>query len=114
MTERDPHVHVEVNLHADTAVRDVMASTFGLAGDLPSLVATGCGLEVPHAMTSPRPESVTCLPCRRHAHHRHLRLAEEVERIARMPGMSAESSEGAVRAAQRHRDTAARFLNPDD
>lgn len=114
MTERDPHIHVEVNLHAGTAVRDVMASTFGLAADLPSLVTTGCGLEVPHAMTSPRPGSVTCLPCRRHAHHRHLRLADEVERIARMPGMSPESTEGATRAAQHHRETAARFLSPSD
>ncbi|MFC6880064.1 MULTISPECIES: hypothetical protein [Actinomadura] len=111
MSESDPHIHVEVNLHADTAVRDVMASTFGLAGDLPSLVNTGCGLEVPHAMTSARPESVTCLECRRHAHRRHLRLADETERIGRMPGMSAEISDGAVQAGKRHRDLAMRFVS---
>lgn len=109
MSERDPHVHVEVNLHADVAVRDLMASTFGLVGDLPSQVTTGCGVQVPRVMTSARPESVTCLDCRRHAHRQHLRLAEEAERIGRMPGMSADSGDVALRAAQQHRDIAARF-----
>ncbi|MEV5824979.1 hypothetical protein AB0L25_05325 [Spirillospora sp. NPDC052242] len=113
MSDGDPHVHVEVNLHADAAVRDLMASTFGLAGDLPSRVTTGCGLRVPYAMTSPRPESVTCPACRRHAHRRHLRLADEAERIGRMPGMSAGDGAGAVGAARRHREIAERFLGAE-
>jgi hypothetical protein len=113
VSERDPHIHVEVNLHADAAVRNMVASTFGLAGDLPSLVTTGCGLQVPYAMTSPRPESVTCLACCEHAHRQHLRLADEVERLGRMPGMSFDSSDRAAQAAQRHRDLARRFVKPD-
>ncbi|MGP4091319.1 hypothetical protein [Streptomyces sp. KR55] len=60
----DPHVHVESKVvQGDAAVRNLMASTFGLAGDLPSHVTTGCGLRVPYAMTSPRPDRVTCLAC---------------------------------------------------
>ena len=87
MSGSDPHIHVELNvMHADAAVRNLMASTFGLASDLPSEVTTGCGLTVPYAMTSPRPESVTCLACREHACRQHLRFAEQVERLSRMPG----------------------------
>jgi hypothetical protein len=108
VTERDPHIHVEVNLHADAAMRNIMASTFHLAGDLPSVVTTGCGLQVPYAMTSPRPESVTCLACREYAHGQHLHLAEQVERLGRMPGATV-SSERTVQAAKRHRDIARRF-----
>ncbi|MFJ2197482.1 hypothetical protein ACWGK6_29865 [Streptomyces violaceusniger] len=40
----DPHIHVEPKVvRGVAAVRDMMASTFGLAGDLPSRIATGCG-----------------------------------------------------------------------
>jgi hypothetical protein len=113
VSERDPHIHVEVNLHAGTAVRDIIASTFGLAADLPSIVTSGCGLQVPYAMTSPRPESVTCLACRRHAHRQHLRFAEEIERVGRMPGMSAAIRDKTVRAAERHRDLAAKYAGTD-
>ncbi|MFE9066997.1 hypothetical protein [Streptomyces violaceusniger] len=61
----DPHIHVEPKVvRGVAAVRDMMASTFGLAGDLPSRIATGCGLRAPYAMTSPRPEErhLPCLP----------------------------------------------------
>jgi hypothetical protein len=112
VSESDPHIHVEVNLHADAAVRNSMASTFGLAGDLPSVVTTGCGLQVPYAMTSPRPESVTCLACREYAHRRHLRLADEVERLGRMPGASL-GGDAVAQAAKGHRDLAGRFAEPD-
>ncbi|MFD0852209.1 hypothetical protein ACFQ07_08250, partial [Actinomadura adrarensis] len=73
MSRDDPHIHVQVDVvGGDAAVRDMLASTFGLAGDLPSVVTTGCGLVVPFAMTSSRPEKVTCLPCREHARDEHL------------------------------------------
>ncbi|MFD3311280.1 hypothetical protein [Streptomyces sp. NPDC058694] len=106
---RDPHIHVEAKVaRGDAAVRNVLASTFGLAGDLPSVADTGCGLRVPYAMTSPRPDSVTCLACREHARREHLRLAEMVERLGLMPG-SAISGAEAKQAADRHRDLAERF-----
>jgi hypothetical protein len=106
----DPHIHVESKvIHGDAAVRNMLASTFGLAGDLPSLVTTGCGLRVPYAMTSPRPENVTCLACREHARLVHLRLAEQVERLGAMPG-STIGFDQAKLAAARHRDLAERFL----
>ncbi|MFD7406913.1 hypothetical protein ACFV7R_30505 [Streptomyces sp. NPDC059866] len=105
----DPHVHVESKVvQGDAAVRNLMASTFGLAGDLPGHVTTGCGLRVPYAMTSPRPDRVTCLACREHARLEHLRFAENVERLGRMPG-SAISPAQARTAADRHRDLAERF-----
>jgi hypothetical protein len=105
----DPHIHVEVDvLHADAAARDILSSTFGVVGDLPSEVTTGCGLRVPYAMTSPRPESVTCLACREHAHVRHLRFAEEVERLGLMPGSPIDSVQ-VRQAAEKHRELAARF-----
>jgi hypothetical protein len=113
MGGNDPHIHVESNvIHGDAAVRNMLAATFGLAGDLPSVVTTGCGQRVPYAMTSPRPESVTCLACREHARHRHLRFAEQVERLSGMPGSTVGIDQGKS-AADRHRDLAARFADAD-
>jgi hypothetical protein len=113
MGESDPHIHVQLNvIHADAAVRHMMASTFGLAGDLPGVVTTGCELKVPYAMTSPRPESVTCLACREHAHRQHLRFAEEIERLGRMPGATITSAQAAL-AAERHRELAKRFIDTE-
>jgi recombinational DNA repair protein (RecF pathway) len=89
-----------------------MASTFGLAGDLPSLVTTGCGQRVPYAMTSPHPGSVTCLPCREHARREHLRFADQVERMGRMPG-SVVGADLAKQAADRHREIAELFSGKD-
>ncbi|MFF5477496.1 hypothetical protein ACFY5C_09165 [Streptomyces sp. NPDC012935] len=41
----DPHIHVEQSAtRYDARVRDLLAGTFGLVGDLPERVATGCGL----------------------------------------------------------------------
>ncbi|QKV96976.1 hypothetical protein HUT19_39150 [Streptomyces sp. NA02950] len=114
MSGNDPHIHVEVNVfHVDAAVRNLMASTFGLAGDLPRVVTTGCGVRVPYAMTSPHPESVTCLACREHARRQHLRFAEEVQRLSRMPGTNISGAE-ADRAAEGHRDLAKRFSGAED
>lgn len=105
----DPHIHVEVKVvRREAAVRTMLASTFGLAGDLPSVVATGCGLRVPYAMTSPRPDSVTCLACREHACSEHLRFADEIERLGRLPGSPVGVTE-ARQAVARHRALAERF-----
>jgi hypothetical protein len=113
MGANDPHIHVESKVvHGHGAVRNVIASTFGLAGELPSLVTTGCGLRVPYAMTSPRPDRVTCLACREHARLEHLRFAEDVERLSRMPG-SIISTDQAEPVAARHHDLAERFSDAE-
>ncbi|WP_128429713.1 hypothetical protein [Streptomyces cyaneus] len=105
----DPHIHVEQSVtRYDARVRNLLAGTFGLVGDLPETVGTGCGVRVPYAMTSSRPESVTCLACREHARAQHLRLAEQVARLGTMPGSTVTGAQvdGAV---QHHRDLARRF-----
>ncbi|MFD0883939.1 hypothetical protein ACFQ08_05130 [Streptosporangium algeriense] len=107
--EVDPHVHVERQvLQAGAAFRNVVVSTLGVVPDRPSVVTTGCGLQVPYAMTSPRPESVTCLPCREHAHGEYLGFAEQVERLSRMPGAPVPGDQ-AAEAARWARDIAQRF-----
>jgi hypothetical protein len=83
MSEGDPHIHVDTKLHADAAGRMLLADAFGLVGDLPTSVETGCGLRVPYAMTSARPESVTCLACRQFAAEQHLEAAEQALRLAK-------------------------------
>ncbi|MFE7114655.1 hypothetical protein ACFU99_04435 [Streptomyces sp. NPDC057654] len=109
----DPHIHVEEKVvHGDAVARNLMAATFGLVGNLPSAVTTGCGVRVPYAMTSPRPDRVTCLACREHAHHTHLRFAEEVERLSRMPGSAISPEQGRL-AADWHRDAARAFSDTD-
>lgn len=110
----DPHVHVDVKLHADVAARNLMASTFGLAADLPSTATTGCGLQVPYLMTSTDPDRVTCLPCREYAHQENLRRADEVERLGRAPGMDVDFGPKAIQAAKQYRDIARRFADPND
>jgi hypothetical protein len=91
------------------AVRGMLAATFGLVGDPPSVVTTGCGHRVPYAMTSRRPESVTCLPCREHAAQEHLRLADRIDRLGSAPG-TALPADRARDIAAHHRDLARRFL----
>ncbi|MGI5284576.1 hypothetical protein ACQEVF_14715 [Nonomuraea polychroma] len=109
MSETDPHIHVEQKvMQAGAAYRNLIASTLGAVPDAPSVVTTGCGLQVPYAMTSSRPESVTCLACREHAHQEHLRFAEQVERLSRWPGAPVTGDE-AAKAAQWARDLAQRF-----
>ncbi|MFE4581298.1 hypothetical protein [Streptomyces chartreusis] len=109
MDGADPHIHVDRRVSQyDARVRNLLAGTFGLVGDLPETVTTGCGLRVPYAMTSARPESITCLTCREHGHDEHVRLAEQIERLGAMPGAVVTGAE-AGRAAEHHRDLARRF-----
>jgi len=100
----DLHVHVDVNvIHGEATVRNVLASTFGLVGDLPAAITTGCGRRVPYAMTSPRPESVTCLACRQYARDHCLRLADQAMRLA--VTLESQMSPGqAARTAAKYRD----------
>ncbi|MFB4314260.1 hypothetical protein [Actinomadura sp. 21ATH] len=105
----DPYIHVEARVvRRDADVRGLMASTFGLAADLPARVDTGCGVRVPYAMTSARPDRVTCLACREHAAAEHGRFAEQVERLGLMPGSVIGAGEARA-AARRHRELAERF-----
>lgn len=113
MAGNDPHIHVQAQaLRDDAAARNLIAATFGLVGDLPSVVATGCGLRVPYAMTSTRPDRVTCLACREHARQEHLRFAAVVERLSRMPGSAFTPAQGKL-AADRLRDLAQRFSDDE-
>ncbi|GAB3870592.1 hypothetical protein GCM10029964_005380 [Kibdelosporangium lantanae] len=85
VVEGDPHIHVERDvLTAGAAARNVTVALVGRAPDAPSVVTTGCGIQVAYAMTSTQPESVTCLACREHAHRTYMRFAEQVERM--LPG----------------------------
>ncbi|GAA5150795.1 hypothetical protein [Amycolatopsis dongchuanensis] len=109
MTEDGPHVHVERKVvEAGAAFRGAVGSLLGVVPDAPAVVTTGCGLQVPYASTSTRPESVTCLPCREHARREHLRFAEQVENLSRMPGVAI-TREQAAAAVARHRGLADRF-----
>ena len=105
----DFHVEQRVT-RGDARVRNLLAGTFGLVGDVPATAVTGCGLRVPYAMTSPRPESITCLACREHGRAQHLRLAEQIERLGSMPGAVITGAE-AGRLAEHHRDLAGRFAD---
>jgi hypothetical protein len=106
------HIHVDADLHADADMRSRLASTFGVAGDLPSHATTGCGLRVPYATTSTAPERVTCLPCREYAARRYEELAAYVDGVGRTPGMSPDISAQAVRACEQYRELARRFTQP--
>ena len=109
MGESDPHIHVEQKvLRAGPDFRNVMSSVLGRAPDTPSVVTTGCGLNVPYAMTSPRPESVTCLACREHARREYWAFAEQVESLGSLPGMNVTADQMAG-AVERLRDLANRF-----
>ncbi|WP_093174418.1 hypothetical protein [Sinosporangium album] len=110
MSETDPHVHIEQKvMQAGADYRNLIASSLGRAADAPSVVTTGCGLQVRYAMTSPHPESVTCLACREHAHREYLRFAEQVENLSRMPGAPV-TGDQAAKVVQWARDLARKFV----
>ncbi|MEU7524691.1 hypothetical protein AB0A74_03055 [Saccharothrix sp. NPDC042600] len=109
MSETDPHIHVERKvLDAGPTVRNLVSSMLGRVTDAPSVTTTGCGLRVPYAMTSPRPESVTCLACREHAHREYLRLADRFERLGPTPDRTI-TEDQVAEAVGRLRDLAKRF-----
>ena len=109
MGETDPHIHVEQRvLRAGPDIRNLMSSVLGRVPDTPSVITTGCGLDVPYAMTSSRPESVTCLACREHACREYSAFAEQVERLGSMPGMNVPAGQMAG-AVERLQDLAKRF-----
>jgi len=103
----NPHIHVERNLNHHAATRRMLAATFGLVGDAPVTVTTGCGLEVAYAMTSARPEKVTCLPCREHAVRWHLSAASQMERLA--PDVVGLTTRDLWKVAEHHREQARLF-----
>jgi hypothetical protein len=108
----DPHIHVEEGaLRSRAAVRNLLASTFGLVGDLPAEVETACGLRTPFVMTSDEPDSVTCLPCRKHAAEQHRRFAVQVATLGAGPGSPFRGADAAGAAAAHH-DLARRFDAP--
>jgi hypothetical protein len=104
-------IHIDTKLRADLAVREMLAATFRLAADAPATVTSGCGQQVPLAMTSGNPGVVTCPSCRAFAQREHLRLAAQVAEWGLMPG-SAISAETAMTAAAKHRELAAKFAGP--
>jgi hypothetical protein len=109
MGETDPHIHVEQKvLSAGPDLSNLMSSMLGRVPDAPSVVTTGCGLNVPYAMTSPRPESVTCLACREYASREYSAFAEQLERLGSLPEMNVTATQMAS-AAQRLRDLSKRF-----
>jgi hypothetical protein len=59
-------------------------------------------------MTSPRPESVTCLACRQYGRHHCLRRADLAMHLAAMRG-SQVNPDQAARAAAKYRDLTTRF-----
>jgi hypothetical protein len=112
MSEVDPHIHVEQKVaEAGADFRNAVTSLLGVVPDQPSVVTTGCGRQVAYAMTSPRPESVTCLACRKHAHREYLRLADQFERLGNPPGLAVTgvTKDQMSEAVKRLRDLAARF-----
>lgn len=110
MGETDPHIHVEQRvLSAGPEIRNLMSSVVGRVPDTPRVVTTGCGLNVPYAMTSSRPESVTCLACREHACRDYSSaFAEQFECLDLLPDMNVNARQMAS-AAERLRDLAKRF-----
>jgi hypothetical protein len=116
---RDPYIHVEkitVPGFGHVAIRALITQATGLVPDLPKTVSTGCGRRRPLAMTSTRPESITCLACRDHAREQYLMwagmasaaagLAEAEPRAA----IAAKATPGELRTEERaYRELAARF-----
>ncbi|MBL7259419.1 hypothetical protein [Paractinoplanes lichenicola] len=109
MENFDPHTHIDADLHVQVGRRSMLASTFGLAADLPSHATTGCDLRVPYATTSTDPAKVTCLPCREFARRRYRELAEQVVRMTAVSGLGTELHTQAGRAAAEYRALAERF-----
>jgi hypothetical protein len=108
----DPHIHVGSELNLDAAARNIVASAFGMAADLPSVVTTRCGLRVPREDTSSQPAEVTCLSCREYAHRKLLHHAEQIESLGPMPGTNITVAEIREAAHAAH-EVASRWVEDD-
>ena len=120
---RDPHIHVEKTPmpgFGHAAMRQLITEAIGLVPDLPKTVGTCCGVRRPIAMTSTRPEAITCLACRDYARAEYLRHAEsaeslldwyqrEPETMAECGAMAKVTPADLAEEAQTYRALAARF-----
>jgi hypothetical protein len=106
---KDPYVHAERTPapgFGHVAMRSIITAAVGLVPDLPKTVGTGCGVRLPLAMTSTRPESITCLPCREWAR-------AEYRTWAGMAHAAAELAEAEPRAAIAAKTTPADLLDEE-
>ena len=106
---KDPHVHAEktpVPGFGHAATRALIIQATGLVPDLPKTVGTGCGVRRPLAMTSIRPEAITCLPCRDWARAQYLTWAG-------MARAAAELAAAEPRAAIAAKTTPAELLDEE-
>jgi hypothetical protein len=116
---RDPYIHAEkapMPGFGHAAMRALIAEATGLVPDLPKTVGTGCGVRRPIAMTSTRPEAITCLPCREWAHEEYLtwagiaRAAAELAEAEPSAAVAAKTTPADLRDEERtYRALAARF-----
>jgi hypothetical protein len=110
---KDPHVHVEHDqMMGQATMRQLITEVTGIAVDASKTVRTGCDKRRPYAMTSIRPDRVTCLPCREYAAEYHetmsatsLSLAEygETHQQEMTPGQLRELSASHLATAANYR-----------
>jgi hypothetical protein len=106
---RDPHIHAEKTPmpgFGHASLRAIITEATGLVPDLPKTVSTGCGVRRPIAMTSARPEAITCLACRDWARAEYLTWAG-------MARAAAELAEAMPRAAIAAKTTPAELLDEE-
>ena len=116
---KDPHVHVEKTPmpgFGHMAIRTLITDAVGLVPDLPKTVGTGCGVRRPLAMTSTRPEAITCLACRDWAREQYLtwagmaRAAAELAETEPRAAIAAKTTPADLRAEEEtYKALAARF-----
>lgn len=98
---RDPLIHAPEVISSYGDIRHIYEDLPGFWK--PKTVRTGCGRRRPYAMTSRRPDAVTCLACRDRAAAQHERHA--IEARTRLRILAADLTD----QAQRHDYQAAAF-----
>jgi hypothetical protein len=116
---RDPHIHAEkvpMPGFGHAAVRELITEAIGLVPDLPKTVGTGCRLRRPIAMTTTRPEAITCLACRDWAREHYVKwagmasAAAEIAEAEPRAAIAAKTTPADLRSEERtYRELAARF-----
>lgn len=116
---KDPHIHAEkapIPGFGHVATKELIISATGFVPDLPKTVGTGCGLRRPLAMTSTRPEAITCLACRDWAREHYLMwagmasAAAEIAEVEPRTAIRAKTTPDDLRDEERiYRALAARF-----